>query len=188
MNNVVIEVLDKEHGKKVIEFFKNYGVNTRNFTGKYSKSDGNIYRFYGIINGHFQNFSASQVLKYCPIILAFPEDKVVEEIKKIDMKVIKTKEITINNVTRKVTIAVVVEENVVKTGYAVCLPEDEFKDELADRIATGRALKEKTNLTPDMELGKGMGEKYILYAIADNIFKSIEKGYLVIKGIKQELK
>jgi tetrahydromethanopterin S-methyltransferase subunit G len=47
MDNTVIKVLDKEHGKKVIEFFKAHGVDT----GEYAGTVINMY--YGVINGIF---------------------------------------------------------------------------------------------------------------------------------------
>lgn len=54
---------------------------------------------------------------------------------------------------------------------------------IAIKIARGRALNERTNLV-DMEVGKGMGEKYIMYAIAESIIRKIKFGSIKIKGVK----
>ena len=68
MNNKVIKVLDIEHGKKVIEFWKQYcdtGVLDGNDIGYY----------YGIINGEFEIWSADEVRKYNAEIIELPEER-----------------------------------------------------------------------------------------------------------------
>jgi len=47
MDNTVIKVLDTEHSKKVIEFFKSKGVNTLGYKGH------SINSYYGVIKGKF---------------------------------------------------------------------------------------------------------------------------------------
>lgn len=62
-DNCVIEVLDKEHGKKVIEWWKSVGVGTNNYKGN---SSG---RFYGLVNGLFKPYT-----KDCgAVIITLPE-------------------------------------------------------------------------------------------------------------------
>ena len=62
-DNCVIEVLDKEHGKKVIEWWKSVGVGTNNYKGN---SSG---RFYGLVNGLFKPYN-----KDCgAVIITLPE-------------------------------------------------------------------------------------------------------------------
>ena len=66
MNNKVIKVLDIEHGKKVIEFWKKYCD-----TGLW-KGDA-IGDYYGIINGKFYNWILDEVEAYNAEIIELPE-------------------------------------------------------------------------------------------------------------------
>ena len=66
MNNKVIKVLNKEHGKKVIEFFKQY-CNTRYLTGD------SIGDYYGIIDGKFEVWGIDEIAK--AEIIELPEEK-----------------------------------------------------------------------------------------------------------------
>ncbi len=68
MNNKVIKVLDREHGKKVIEFWKQY-CDTGSLAG-----DG-IFNYYGIINGEFDFWTISEVREYNAEIIELPEEK-----------------------------------------------------------------------------------------------------------------
>ena len=73
LNNIVIEVLDKEHGKKVIDFFKSKGIDTRNLSGEANKQDNDVYRYYGIIGIYFYNYSLNQVNSYNAKIVTLEE-------------------------------------------------------------------------------------------------------------------
>ena len=55
MNNTVIKVLDKEHGKRVIEFFKAHGVNTSTYQG----TCYDVY--YGVIDGVFSYYNVKEL-------------------------------------------------------------------------------------------------------------------------------
>ena len=68
MNNKVIKVLDEEHGKRVIEFFKQY-CDTGSFEGT------NIGYYYGIVNGEFDGWMTSEVEKSNAKIIELPEEK-----------------------------------------------------------------------------------------------------------------
>lgn len=57
INNVVIEVLNIAHGKLVIEFFKKLNINTRAYVGHCTLENKHPYRFYGVINNSFNNYS-----------------------------------------------------------------------------------------------------------------------------------
>lgn len=103
---------------------------------------------------------------------------------KKDMKVVKSKTLTINGQERDVTIVVLLQDGQLYGGYSVRVPEDKQNDILAEKIATGRALKESTNLL-DMEVGQGMYRKFILYAVADYLLGKIQKGVINIKGVKK---
>ena len=75
MKNQVIEVLNKEHGKKVIEYWKSRGVDTTGYCGCANKMDGSIDRFYGVINGEFDNYEEEDVSYYNAEIIELPEEK-----------------------------------------------------------------------------------------------------------------
>jgi len=66
MNNKVIKVLDEEHGKRVIEFFKQY-CNTWGLKGNY------VGGHYGIINGEFDRWTTYEVEKSNAEIIELPE-------------------------------------------------------------------------------------------------------------------
>ena len=68
MNNKVIKVLDIEHGKKVIKFFKQYCD-----TGALRGDD--IGSYYGVINGEFDSWAADEVRRYNAEIIELPEEK-----------------------------------------------------------------------------------------------------------------
>ena len=76
MKNQVIEVLNEEHGKKVIEYWKSRGVDTTGYIGCSNKSDGSLDRFYGVINGEFDNYEEESVIEYNAEIIELPEEKV----------------------------------------------------------------------------------------------------------------
>ena len=50
MKNQVIEVLDRAHGSKVIEYWKSQGIDTLLMEGLNTKSHNTKNRYYGIIN------------------------------------------------------------------------------------------------------------------------------------------
>lgn len=71
MDNTVIKVLDKEHGRKVIEFFKAQGVNTSTYQGTCK----NVY--YGVIDGVFSYYNVKELPPHVtaielPTELTFP--------------------------------------------------------------------------------------------------------------------
>ena len=68
MNNKVIKVLDIEHGKKVIKFWKQYcdtGVLKGDTVGDY----------YGLINGRFDFWTIDEVKNYNAEIIELPEER-----------------------------------------------------------------------------------------------------------------
>src|SRR5690554_1574262 len=75
INNTVIEVLDREHGKRVIEFFKSKGVDTLGYCGTSTKQDDRWDRFYGVIDELFGSYSHSEVIKSGADIITLPEDE-----------------------------------------------------------------------------------------------------------------
>lgn len=63
-NNTVIQINDVEHGKRVIEWWKEQGVDTRNLNGTL------VGWYYGLIGGGFNNV---QNLPFLPTIIELPE-------------------------------------------------------------------------------------------------------------------
>ena len=68
MNNKVIKVLDIEHGKRVINFWKKY-CDTGSLEGS------NIGYYYGIINGEFGYWFMKDITKYNAEVIELPEEK-----------------------------------------------------------------------------------------------------------------
>ena len=68
MNNKVIKVLNEEHGKRVIEFFKQY-CDTWKFIGD------SIGDYYGIIDGKFDVWSVDSIKRAKAEIIELPKEK-----------------------------------------------------------------------------------------------------------------
>ena len=68
MNSKVIKVLDEKHGKKVIEFFKQY-CDTFGYDGT------DIGSYYGMINGMFDYWDIDEVKNYNAEIIELPEER-----------------------------------------------------------------------------------------------------------------
>src|SRR5690625_3593456 len=79
MKNQVIEVLDREHGKKVIQYWKDRGVDTRPFIGISTKEQGSSYRYYGVIDGCFDNYCVEYVMDAEAEIIILPEPETEQE-------------------------------------------------------------------------------------------------------------
>ena len=79
MKNQVIEVLDREHGKKVIEYWKSKGFNTDDFKGNQTREDDSEFRFYGVINGEFNNYRQKSIYLYKAKIIELPTESPKEE-------------------------------------------------------------------------------------------------------------
>lgn len=75
MKNQVIEVLNIEHGKRVIEYWKSMGFGIRHYTGNSTKEINAVYRYYGVINGIFSIYSLKYVIEYNAEIITLPDEK-----------------------------------------------------------------------------------------------------------------
>ena len=75
MKNQVIEVIDKEHGKKVIEYWKAKGVDTQNSIGGCTKDDGVEDRYYGVIGCSFGCYTIEFARKYNAEIIELPKEE-----------------------------------------------------------------------------------------------------------------
>ena len=86
MKNQVIEVLNKEHGKKVIEYWDSRGVDTSGVYGSLTKEDCEEFRYYGVINNRFNCYTIEFVRKCNAEIIelpsVFPNELTSEQIKK----------------------------------------------------------------------------------------------------------
>jgi hypothetical protein len=72
MKNQVIKALNKEHGKKVIEYWKNRGVDTKDYSGECTEQYGDVYMYYGVIDGLFNNYRYRDVLYHNAEIIELP--------------------------------------------------------------------------------------------------------------------
>ena len=72
MKNQVIEVLDREHGRKVIEYWKSKGVDTSGVYGSLTKEDDKEFRYYGVINNRFNCYTIKFVRRYNAEIIELP--------------------------------------------------------------------------------------------------------------------
>ena len=79
MKNQVIEVLDKEHGKKVIEYWESRGVDTKDMDGSNTKEKGYAFRYYGVIGEHFSCYSIACVKEANAEIIHLPTESPKEE-------------------------------------------------------------------------------------------------------------
>ena len=75
MKNQVIEVIDKEHGKKVIEYWKSKGVDTMGMCGSFTKEDGEHSCYYGVINDMFDCCTIEDVRKCNAEIIELPKEE-----------------------------------------------------------------------------------------------------------------
>ena len=75
MKNQVIEVIDREHGKKVIEYWESLGVDTKCMNGSNTREKGIASRYYGIIDGDFHCYSIDAVKEASAEIIELPEEK-----------------------------------------------------------------------------------------------------------------
>ena len=78
MKNKVIEVLDRAHGRKVIEYWKSQGIDTLLMEGLNTKSHNTKNRYYGIINDTFGCFSIETVQDTSTEIIELPNASVDE--------------------------------------------------------------------------------------------------------------
>lgn len=73
-DNCVIEVLDEEHGREVIEWWQDQGVDTRKFTGSFTREDDDSLRFYGLNYGCFNNFDMDYCVEHGLKIIELPSE------------------------------------------------------------------------------------------------------------------
>ena len=79
MKNQVIEVLNEEHGKKVIEYWESIGVDTKDWDGSNTKANGFPTRYYGVIDECFWCYSIDYVKDAKAEIIHLPTESPKEE-------------------------------------------------------------------------------------------------------------
>lgn len=79
MKNQVIENLNKEHGKEILKYWDDRGFDTSDFNGSSTKADGDEFRYYGVINGYFDNYHIKNVMDAGAEIITLPEPEPEKE-------------------------------------------------------------------------------------------------------------
>ena len=74
MKNQVIEVIDREHGRKVIDYWKSIGVDTLGMSGSQTKKGDYLWRYYGVIDNRFDVYSERQAAENNAEIIELPEE------------------------------------------------------------------------------------------------------------------
>lgn len=121
----------------------------------------------------------------------FPSEEQINWIKTRTEKKMKTKKYyhTFKFENRTINICLLVEDYMwstakLKVGYSVCLPEDDYNEEIAKRISLGRASKKKARLDAQSMPNELAFSLKVLKGIAEHYERQIKKGKLVIKGIR----
>lgn len=98
------------------------------------------------------------------------------------LSITKTEVILLGKKKREVTITVLTTDfGRIRAGYAVRNPEDKKSDQdFAKQISTGRALSDKTTLV-NYEYTQDLKKKFVLYAVAEQLFRDISYGKVEIK-------
>lgn len=79
-DNFVIEVLDLEHGQKVKKYFESLSIDTCRYAFDNTKKYDDTYRYYGVIDGMFDNYNEEQIPPHVEIInLPVEAEKTLEE-------------------------------------------------------------------------------------------------------------
>ena len=73
MKNQVIKALTPEHGAKIIQYWKDKGVDTGSYAGIMCEADGDINCYYGVIDGKFGQYSVNTVREKSAKIIRLPE-------------------------------------------------------------------------------------------------------------------
>lgn len=98
MKNQVIKVLNIEHGARVVEYWKNKGVDTKGYLGDVTEDGGYSYIYHGVINDKFDNYCLTNVLQMNAEIIHLPEERTFP-------RVMMVKEHAIANTVKRVVFA-----------------------------------------------------------------------------------
>lgn len=100
MKNQVIEVLNGEHGAKVLKYWQDKGVKTTGYFANQTKDAKDSCRYYGVIDGYFSNYDIMRVNGRCAEIIHLPEEKMVHKRNKLNKRI--TKRTTLITIEDKV--------------------------------------------------------------------------------------
>ena len=89
MKNQVIEVLNREHGRRVIEYWKSKGVNTSVMMGVRTKKGGDLCRYYGVVDGCFECYTERQAAENNAEIIELPEEKTYPRVMMVSFNEVK---------------------------------------------------------------------------------------------------
>lgn len=71
-NNFVIKALTREHGRRIVKYFKSLGHDTGDKVGDACEQNKSVCPYYGVINKKFNNYSLEEVLSNCVTIGKLP--------------------------------------------------------------------------------------------------------------------
>ena len=151
MKNQVIEVIDRDHGRKVIEYWKSKGVDTYGMLGIGTKKGGYLCRYYGVIDGCFDCYSEREAAEYGAEIIELPEENSFPRVMLVSNKPIKGN----NDGIKQLVISIVdgIAISVGGTQYSLEQYYQDLKEEKANHIFRlypwryAKELPEKVELT-----------------------------------------
>ena len=169
MKNQVIEVLDREHGRRVIEYWKSKGVDTCDMLGIATKKAGDLCRYYGVIDNCFDTYSERQAAESGAEIIELPEEKTFPRVMLVSNNPIKGN----NDGIKQLVISIVdgIAISVGGTQYSLEQYYQDLKEEKANPIFRLYPWRYAKELPEKVELTK--------YEIAEKFGISIDQ--LVIK-------
>ena len=152
MKNQVIEVLNGEHGKKVIEYWLSKGVNTMGMDGDCTRDRKYDTRYYGVINDGFGPYTIDDVWKANAEIIELPkEEKTFPRVMLVSNKPIKGSNYGIKQLVISIVDGIAI--SVGGTQYSIELYYQDLKEEKANPIFLlspwryAKELPEKVELT-----------------------------------------
>jgi hypothetical protein len=83
MENQVIKSLTRDHGKKIIAYWKSRDVDTCSCDGCYNEKDGDSCIYYGVINGKFRCYTLWGVTEASAEIIKLPKGKMKNQVIKV---------------------------------------------------------------------------------------------------------
>lgn len=156
MKNQVIEVLDKEHGKKVIEYWKSQGVNTDGYVGGCTLKGCSPFRYYGVINGEFCGYSIEIVKNLNAEIIELPEEKTFPRVMLVSDDAVVWNQAVVECLRGGYAFATIEYssvdeyENALKRGDSVPFFFWKYHKELSDRNKVSKAeIAEKFGIEPE---------------------------------------
>ena len=162
MKNQVIEVLDREHGMKVIEYWKSKGIDTSGMSGSQTKKGDYLWRYYGVIDNCFDVYSERQAAENNAEIIELPEENSFPRVMLVSNKPIKGN----NDGIKQLVISIVdgIAISVGGTQYSLEQYYQDLKEEKANPIFRLYPWRYAKELPEKVELTKSeIAEKFGIY-------------------------